>query len=70
MEPADLHLVFTNKGPPCSHLRATASEENGALVSFQASPQTPCQSTGVTGAHILTVGRGFNPQWGTLLLYP
>ncbi|MGH0163629.1 UNVERIFIED_CONTAM: hypothetical protein FKN15_069370 [Acipenser sinensis] len=35
---------------PCSHLRATASEDNAALGSLQASTQVPVQSTGATGA--------------------
>ncbi|MBN3283069.1 EF1B factor, partial [Polyodon spathula] len=34
-------------GPPCSHLRATASEDNAALGSLQASPQVPGQTTRV-----------------------
>ncbi|MGH0136965.1 UNVERIFIED_CONTAM: hypothetical protein FKN15_071068 [Acipenser sinensis] len=34
---------------PCSHLRATASEDNAALGSLQASPQAPGQTTGVAG---------------------
>ncbi|MGH0171891.1 UNVERIFIED_CONTAM: hypothetical protein FKN15_014586 [Acipenser sinensis] len=37
-------------GPPCSHLRATGSEDNAALSSLQASPQAPGQTTGVAGA--------------------
>ncbi|MGH0186304.1 UNVERIFIED_CONTAM: hypothetical protein FKN15_020993 [Acipenser sinensis] len=35
-------------GPPCSHPRATVSEDNAALDSLQASPQAPSQSTWVT----------------------
>ncbi|MGH0152577.1 UNVERIFIED_CONTAM: hypothetical protein FKN15_023675 [Acipenser sinensis] len=34
---------------PCSHLRATASEDNTALRSLLPSPQVPGQSTGVAG---------------------
>ncbi|MGH0160582.1 UNVERIFIED_CONTAM: hypothetical protein FKN15_054661 [Acipenser sinensis] len=36
--------------PLCSQPRATASEDNAALSSLQASPQAPGQSTGVAGA--------------------
>ncbi|MGH0157959.1 UNVERIFIED_CONTAM: hypothetical protein FKN15_034748 [Acipenser sinensis] len=39
-------------GPPCSYLRAAASEDNAALGSLQASPQAPGQSTGVTLADL------------------
>ncbi|MGH0128794.1 UNVERIFIED_CONTAM: hypothetical protein FKN15_046606 [Acipenser sinensis] len=35
---------------PCSHPRATASEDNAALEQLQASPQAPGQTTGVAGA--------------------
>ncbi|MGH0150571.1 UNVERIFIED_CONTAM: hypothetical protein FKN15_018845 [Acipenser sinensis] len=46
-------IALVNQGgvaedPPCSHLRATASEDNVALGSLQASPQVP--TTGVAGA--------------------
>ncbi|MGH0147288.1 UNVERIFIED_CONTAM: hypothetical protein FKN15_012799 [Acipenser sinensis] len=37
----------------CSRLRATASEDNAALGSLQASPQAPSQTTGVAGARWL-----------------
>ncbi|MGH0172450.1 UNVERIFIED_CONTAM: hypothetical protein FKN15_063515 [Acipenser sinensis] len=43
--PASLHSANS----PCSHLRATASEDNAALGSLQASPQAPSQTTGVAG---------------------
>ncbi|MGH0176981.1 UNVERIFIED_CONTAM: hypothetical protein FKN15_074241 [Acipenser sinensis] len=48
-------LVQTQIVPdsPCSCLRATASEDNAALGSLQASPQAPGQTTGVAGARIL-----------------
>ncbi|MGH0135834.1 UNVERIFIED_CONTAM: hypothetical protein FKN15_029151, partial [Acipenser sinensis] len=42
-----LPLVFNSARPPCSQPRATASEDNAALGSLQASPQVPDQSTGV-----------------------
>ncbi|MGH0130686.1 UNVERIFIED_CONTAM: hypothetical protein FKN15_065526 [Acipenser sinensis] len=42
--------VIPRIGPPCSYLRATASEDNAALDSLQASPQAYGQSTGVAGA--------------------
>ncbi|MGH0155291.1 UNVERIFIED_CONTAM: hypothetical protein FKN15_033050 [Acipenser sinensis] len=42
--------VNRDTGPPCSHLRVTASEDNVALGSLQASPQAPGQTTGVAGA--------------------
>ncbi|MGH0136163.1 UNVERIFIED_CONTAM: hypothetical protein FKN15_025589 [Acipenser sinensis] len=38
---------------PCSRLRATASEDNAALGSLQASPQEPSQTTRVAGARFL-----------------
>ncbi|MGH0169445.1 UNVERIFIED_CONTAM: hypothetical protein FKN15_058861 [Acipenser sinensis] len=37
-------------GPPCSHLRATASEHHTALGNLQTGPQAPDQFTGVAGA--------------------
>ncbi|MGH0142263.1 UNVERIFIED_CONTAM: hypothetical protein FKN15_075907 [Acipenser sinensis] len=40
---------FHSAGPPCSQPRATASEDNAALGSLQASPPAPSLSTGVTG---------------------
>ncbi|MGH0176365.1 UNVERIFIED_CONTAM: hypothetical protein FKN15_072187 [Acipenser sinensis] len=43
--PASLHSAVS----PCSRLRATASEDNTALGSLQASPQAPGQTTGVAG---------------------
>ncbi|MGH0128586.1 UNVERIFIED_CONTAM: hypothetical protein FKN15_030175 [Acipenser sinensis] len=43
---------------PCSRLRATASEDNAALGSLQASPQAPCQTTGVAGARNLDFFKG------------
>ncbi|MGH0127926.1 UNVERIFIED_CONTAM: hypothetical protein FKN15_039283 [Acipenser sinensis] len=43
--------------PPCSHLRATASEDNAALGSLQASPQAPGQTTGVAGCTPQKCGR-------------
>ncbi|MGH0119315.1 UNVERIFIED_CONTAM: hypothetical protein FKN15_025786 [Acipenser sinensis] len=39
---------FHTADSPCSHPRATASEDNAALGSLQASPQAPGQTTGVT----------------------
>ncbi|MGH0150114.1 UNVERIFIED_CONTAM: hypothetical protein FKN15_018273 [Acipenser sinensis] len=44
--PASLHSADS----PCSRLRATASEDNAALGSLQASLQAPGQTTGVAGA--------------------
>ncbi|MGH0121481.1 UNVERIFIED_CONTAM: hypothetical protein FKN15_023779 [Acipenser sinensis] len=41
---------FHTANPPCSHLSATASEDNAALGSLQASPQAPGQTTGLAGA--------------------
>ncbi|MGH0144381.1 UNVERIFIED_CONTAM: hypothetical protein FKN15_051872 [Acipenser sinensis] len=41
--PASLHSADS----PCSRLRASASEDNAALGSLQASPQAPGQTTGV-----------------------
>ncbi|MGH0149603.1 UNVERIFIED_CONTAM: hypothetical protein FKN15_048988 [Acipenser sinensis] len=38
---------FFTADSPCSRLRATASEDNAALGSLQASPQAPGQTTGV-----------------------
>ncbi|MGH0163781.1 UNVERIFIED_CONTAM: hypothetical protein FKN15_058537 [Acipenser sinensis] len=37
-------------GPPCSHLRATTSEDHAALGNLQTGLQAPGQSTGVAGA--------------------
>ncbi|MGH0147217.1 UNVERIFIED_CONTAM: hypothetical protein FKN15_051387 [Acipenser sinensis] len=45
--PASLHSADS----PCSRLRATASEDNAALGSLQASPQAPCQTTGGISTH-------------------
>ncbi|XP_041088351.1 uncharacterized protein LOC121302437 [Polyodon spathula] len=39
-------------GPPCSQHRATASEDNAALGSLQASSQAPGKITGVAGAQM------------------
>ncbi|MGH0169484.1 UNVERIFIED_CONTAM: hypothetical protein FKN15_056979 [Acipenser sinensis] len=47
--PASLHAANS----PSSRLRATASEDNAALGSLQASPQAPGQTTGVAGARTL-----------------
>ncbi|MGH0164372.1 UNVERIFIED_CONTAM: hypothetical protein FKN15_053962 [Acipenser sinensis] len=44
-----LGMAFST-GLPCSHLRATASEDHTALGNLQADPQAPSQSTGVAGA--------------------
>ncbi|MGH0115220.1 UNVERIFIED_CONTAM: hypothetical protein FKN15_070740, partial [Acipenser sinensis] len=41
---------FHTADSPCSHPRATASEDNAALGQLQASPQAPGQTTGVAGA--------------------
>ncbi|MGH0148794.1 UNVERIFIED_CONTAM: hypothetical protein FKN15_020879 [Acipenser sinensis] len=41
---------FHTADSPCSHLNATASEDNAALGSLQASPQAPGQTTGVAVA--------------------
>ncbi|MGH0129897.1 UNVERIFIED_CONTAM: hypothetical protein FKN15_029239 [Acipenser sinensis] len=41
---------FTHCGLTMQPPRATASEDNTALGSLQASPQAPGQTTGVTGA--------------------
>ncbi|MGH0140766.1 UNVERIFIED_CONTAM: hypothetical protein FKN15_026156 [Acipenser sinensis] len=41
---------FHTADPPCSHLRATVSEDNAALGSLQASLQAPGQTTGVAAA--------------------
>ncbi|MGH0116932.1 UNVERIFIED_CONTAM: hypothetical protein FKN15_026626 [Acipenser sinensis] len=38
---AQARKLYKCPGPPCSHLRATASENNAALGSLQASPQVP-----------------------------
>ncbi|MGH0147313.1 UNVERIFIED_CONTAM: hypothetical protein FKN15_048208 [Acipenser sinensis] len=46
--PSEWELGFRDS--PCSRLRATASEDNPALGSLQASPQAPGQTTGVAGA--------------------
>ncbi|MGH0131981.1 UNVERIFIED_CONTAM: hypothetical protein FKN15_048070 [Acipenser sinensis] len=41
---------FHSADLPCSRLRAAASEDHAALGRLQAGPQTPGQTTGVTGA--------------------
>ncbi|MGH0169601.1 UNVERIFIED_CONTAM: hypothetical protein FKN15_056967 [Acipenser sinensis] len=43
-----VNFFFHSAGLPCSHLRATVSEDNAGLGK-QAGPQVPGQSTGVTG---------------------
>ncbi|MGH0165570.1 UNVERIFIED_CONTAM: hypothetical protein FKN15_066488 [Acipenser sinensis] len=43
---------FHTADSPCSHPRATASENNAALGQLQASPQAPGQTTGVAGARL------------------
>ncbi|MGH0120633.1 UNVERIFIED_CONTAM: hypothetical protein FKN15_009998 [Acipenser sinensis] len=52
--------VHSGADSPCSHLRATASEDNAALGSLQASPQAPSQTTEVAAyqgkTSISTVG--------------
>ncbi|MGH0181311.1 UNVERIFIED_CONTAM: hypothetical protein FKN15_006504 [Acipenser sinensis] len=45
-------LFFHTADSPCSHPRATATEDNTALGSLQASPQVPSQTTGVAGARL------------------
>ncbi|MGH0126930.1 UNVERIFIED_CONTAM: hypothetical protein FKN15_028003 [Acipenser sinensis] len=45
-----LTAFFHTADSPCSHPRATASEDNAALGQLQASPQAPGQTTGVAGA--------------------
>ncbi|MGH0118823.1 UNVERIFIED_CONTAM: hypothetical protein FKN15_056210 [Acipenser sinensis] len=42
-----LHSSLVCSGPPCSHLRATASKDHAALSRLQAGPQASGQSTGV-----------------------
>ncbi|MGH0189479.1 UNVERIFIED_CONTAM: hypothetical protein FKN15_036339 [Acipenser sinensis] len=45
-----LTAFFHTADSPCSHPRATASEDNTALGQLQESPQAPGQTTGVAGA--------------------
>ncbi|MGH0131257.1 UNVERIFIED_CONTAM: hypothetical protein FKN15_024404 [Acipenser sinensis] len=49
---------------PCSHHRATASEDNAAPGSLQASQQAPGQSTGVAGARSTEEPFRWNTQDG------
>ncbi|MGH0158855.1 UNVERIFIED_CONTAM: hypothetical protein FKN15_057421 [Acipenser sinensis] len=56
--PSSRPLFFHAVDSPCSHPRATASEDNAALWQLQASPQAPGQTTGVAGARFQMAGNG------------
>ncbi|MBN3271488.1 HOME1 protein, partial [Polyodon spathula] len=60
------NALFHTADSPCSHLRATASEDNAALGSLQTSPQAHGQTTEVAGARSSAINKHWEAELAAL----